>query len=252
MRKVADQRWRAATARLRCERLFLAQVGKRHQAPHGRVLCYHSTGTPEWGVNDVAPQRFLAQIDRAMRNGYRFVPSVEVAAGRATLRDVSITFDDGLRSVLSVVPEMNARGIPFTVFVVTEWASQGGRFLSWADLEGLAAGGATIGSHSVTHANFRELTSTQRQDELERSRREISGRLGTSVEQFAIPFGRSADWDADCTTLAREAGYSAVFAQSEVRRPTGTVPRSFVTRFDGPREFEAILAGRFDHWEEWY
>ncbi len=203
-------------------------------------------------MNDVAPRRFLEQMDRALQKGYRFVPSDVVAAGRATQWDLSLTFDDGLRSVLTVVPELGARGIPFTIFVVTDWASQGGHFMTWADLEGLAGSGTTIGSHSVTHPNFRELTSAQRLDELERSRREISGRLGTAVEQFAIPFGRSADWDAECNRLARQAGYTAIFAQSEIRRPAGTVPRSFVTKFDGLSEFDAILEGRFDRWEEWY
>ncbi len=50
---------------------------------------------------------------------------------------------------------------------------------------------------------------------------------------------------------ARAAGYTAVFAQSEERRPPGTVPRTFITRFDGDRIFRGALGGAFDRWEEW-
>jgi hypothetical protein len=35
------------------------------------------------------------------------------------------------------------------------------------------------------------------------------------------------------------------------RRPPGTVPRTFITRFDNDRLFRAALGGAFDRWEEW-
>lgn len=217
------------------------------------MLSYHSTGTPAWGVNDVSPARFVEQLELAARLGYRFVPAAGVAAGAAGPRDLAVTFDDGLRSILAVVPFLESRDISFTVFAVAGWASEpGDSFLSWDDLGRLSAAGASIGSHSMTHANFRELDEGQRRAELEQSRAAIADHLGAAPGLFAIPFGRARDWDAGCTALAREAGYEAVFAQSEDRRPPGTTGRSFITSFDGPRQFRAVLEGRFDRWEEWF
>lgn len=252
-RKAEGQRWRAARWRLHAERVVLARTARPRTRVHGRVLAYHSTGTPEWGVNDVTPGHFVAQLELAARLGYRFVSADAVAAGQAGARDLAITFDDGLRSILAVTPFLQARGVPFTVFVVSDWASAPGeRFLSWAEVERLAAGGATIGSHSRTHANFRALDERARAAELEGSAAAIAQQLGTPPSLFAIPFGRSRDWDAGCTAMARAAGYQAVFAQAERRRPRGTVGRSFITACDGPRQLRAVLAGRFDDWEEWY
>lgn len=251
--KFRDQRWRMARWRIRTERPFLARAGKSRPRMEGRVLSYHSTGTPEWGVNDVTPERFFEQLESANRLGYRFVPADSVVAGRSGPLDLAITFDDGLRSILAVAPYLESRRIPFTVFPVAAWASEpSDRFLSWSELADLGRAGATFGSHSMTHANFRDLSASGRRAELEESRAALTHHLGIIPTLFAIPFGRSRDWDSECTTLAREAGYTGVFAQSEGRRPEGTVGRSFISKYDGRREFRALLEGRFDRWEEWY
>jgi hypothetical protein len=47
-------------------------------------------------------------------------------------------------------------------------------------------------------------------------------------------------------------GYEVVYAQAEETRPIGTIPRTFVTRFDGDLIFNALMTGVFDRWEEWY
>ena len=251
--KVRGQRWRVARWRLRTERSLLAHAAKRRSRSCGRVLSYHSTGTPEWGVNDVAPGRFRAQLDLALDLGYRFVPIAHIVDGSSGPLDLAITFDDGLRSILNVVPYLREHEMPFAVFPVIEWtADPGDRFLSWNDLERLAADGATLGSHSLSHANFRELPPERRRQELEDSRAAIDRHLGVTPRVFAIPFGRRRDWDGESSLLARAAGYEVVLAQSEERRPAGTLARSFVARYDGPAEFRGMLEGRLDGWEEWF
>jgi peptidoglycan/xylan/chitin deacetylase (PgdA/CDA1 family) len=253
MRKVRDQRWLAARLRLRAERESLSRFGKRRPRMRGRILAYHGTGTPEWGVNDVSADDFKQQVEHALSLGYRFEPAEEIARGNGGPFSLAITFDDGLRSILAVTGWLAERHLPFTVFVVTEWAGEpADLFLSWDELGELAAAGASIGSHSLSHRNFRSLSATERRDDLQRSRYEIEKRLGHAPEGFAIPFGRRRDWDMECTELARIAGYESVYAQAESRRPRGTVGRSFVTRYDRPRQFQALLEGRFDHWEEWF
>jgi peptidoglycan/xylan/chitin deacetylase (PgdA/CDA1 family) len=223
----------------------------------GRVLCYHSTGTPSWGVNDVSLSDFRRHIETSLELGFRFVPAETIARGTGDPSDLAITFDDGLTSVaIHAAPVLRDYGIPWTLFVVSAWADGNHAFgadvvLGWREIETLARQGVTIGSHSVTHPNFRTLSAAEAEYELSESRRVIEARTGITAHAFAIPFGQSSDWTTAAARAARAAGYEYVYAQSEQRRPIGTVPRTFITRFDRDRVFRAALRGAFDGWEEW-
>src|SRR4029079_6119734 len=112
-----------AAARMCCERGVLSRLGPR-SAQRSRILCYHSIGTPQWGVNDVSPGQFRRHLEIASELGYRFVPSSVIAAGAAGDRDLAITFDDGLTSVATNgAPILKEFGVPYAVFVVSDWAA---------------------------------------------------------------------------------------------------------------------------------
>lgn len=262
LRAAGIRRERLAAARMYVERNLLAvSFDLRHRpSSHtgGRILCYHSVGTPSWGVNDVPPADFRRQLEAALRLGYRFVPADEIRRTGGNPRDLAVTFDDGLSSVAaSGAPILRDLGIPWALFVVSDWAEGrhhfgDGLFLGWQEIESLAASGVTIGSHSVSHPNFGSLPRTLAEHELFESRRVIEARTGIKATTFAIPFGQSHDWSAEAGLAARDVGYEAVYAQSNRRRPPGTVPRTFITRLDDERLFGAALRGAFDNWEEWF
>lgn len=126
----------------------------------------------------------------------------------------------------------------------------GDALLDWSEIECLAAGGATIGSHSVTHPSFGRLERDAVDYELGASRRTIESRLGIVASSFAIPLGQSSDWTAIAGDVALATGYDTIDAQAEETRSPGTVPRT-ITRFDSDRVFRAALNGAFDRWEEW-
>ncbi len=247
-----------ASLRMCCERSIVAALPHRGDGPKSRILCYHSVGTPEWGVNDVAPTRFQRQIELALAEGYRFVPASELGREPAGAgKRLAITFDDGLRSVMTnAAPILGSFGIPWTLFVVSGWADGehsfgDGLMMGWREIEDAARAGATIGSHSVTHPNFGLLEADVAAHELGVSRRTIRDRIGIDTREFAIPFGQSKNWTASAAVAATDAGYDTVYAQSDRRRAAGTVARTFITRFDGDRIFRSTLAGAFDSWEEW-
>jgi peptidoglycan/xylan/chitin deacetylase (PgdA/CDA1 family) len=255
--RVGLKREHIGSARTCCERLALAAVAEvRRQRPQdrSRILCYHSTGTSSWGVNDLSPQRFARQIAWARREGWTFVDPTDIVSGSAGPRSLAITFDDGLASVTNVAPLLAEHGIPWTMFVVTDWmdlAQIDRRFLTWDEVGELAASGVTIGSHSVTHPNFARLPAETAVEELRRSKELLSARLGITTHEFAIPLGQSGNWTDELQQQAQTAGYRLVYAQAERARTQGTVPRTFITKWDNAWIFGAALRGTFDGWEEW-
>ena len=116
----------AVKGRLCAERWTLATrtraAGGQARAMRGRILAYHSVGTPEWGVNDVSPRDFERHLQIAVDDGWSFATPAEVIA-EPDKPQLALTFDDGLASVLAnAAPVLRHHGIPATMFVVTGWA----------------------------------------------------------------------------------------------------------------------------------
>ena len=258
---IADRlrlRERLAKARMYCERQAIASLGHHHAKPQGRLLCYHSVGQPDLGVNDCSPSRFRRHIELAKQLGFRFVPPAQIARGGGTSRDLAVTFDDGWKSIFTVAAPLLAEfEIPSTLFVATGLVESSSswhrpRMLDWEELARLPAMGVEIGSHSVTHPDFGLIDKPKAVDELNTSRDVLKSRLGINPDCFAIPFGQSRNWTSAAHEAAGEAGYRYVYAQAENTRPPGTIARTFVTWMDDDRIFTALLNGAFDNWEEWY
>ncbi|WP_243062399.1 polysaccharide deacetylase family protein [Humibacter sp. RRB41] len=245
---------RIGAARLLVDRHALATAGRDSPRQGGRILCYHSLGQSMWGVNDVAPARFRRQIELALEAGHRFVPASEIARTGGLPGELSISFDDGPRSVLTVAaPILASYGIPFSLFVVSGWSESGlgGNALSWDEVSRVADLGAEIGNHSSTHPDFSRLSKEKAFEEIGGAGELIERRTGIRTSAFAIPWGQSGNWPPQADEAARELGYSVLYAQAEETRPPGTIARSFVTKYDSPRVFKALLDGRYDRWEEW-
>jgi peptidoglycan/xylan/chitin deacetylase (PgdA/CDA1 family) len=257
-RALGLRRSTVAAARMRVERNLLALRAPREGPGRSRILCYHSVGTPSWGVNDVTPEQFRRHLRIAGEEGFRFVPAEKIAHGEGRPGDLAITFDDGLTTVLTnAAPILEELGIPWTLFVVSDWAEGKhpfgeGTMLDWDQIGRLAERpGVTLGSHSVTHPRFSLLAKPEIDRELVESRRRLEARLGLRMPGFAIPLGQSGDWTPECAAAARAAGYELVYAQAEETRSADTVARTFVSRYDDDRVFRAALRGAFDRWEEW-
>lgn len=132
---------------------------------------------------------------------------------------VMITIDDGWKAThtlaLGVLKEF---GYPFTVFLYKDYVGIGGRSLSHDEIREIAAGGGTLGSHSVSHRNLSARGDRSQaaydawlREELAGSIRfleENYGDTGAVVKAFAFPFGIYNDRVLE---IAREAGYEACF-----------------------------------------
>lgn len=113
----------------------------------------------------------------------------------------TITFDDGLKDVYRVAyPELKKRGIPFTVFVVTDYLDTDGYLTTEELLELSSAPLVTIGSHGVTHEILKGMTMEQQREELVKSKHILQNIIHKPIRYFAYSHGQ---YDAVSIKLLR-------------------------------------------------
>lgn len=171
------------------------------------ILQYHHVSTTTPPSTSITPALFAAHMDYIASTGYRVVSLTDVlAALRAgtTLPDkaVLITFDDAYRSILdTAVPLLTQKKWPYVVFVSTASVASGvDNVMTWAQLRNLAASGASIANHSVSHSYMvrRSGAETDAQwqarmrDEIERAEATIERETGARFRAFAYPYGETS------------------------------------------------------------
>src|SRR5712675_608809 len=101
LRRIGLRKRHLGAVRLCCERTVLAAFKRPVPRKVGRILCYHSVGQTAWGVNDVSPRRFRQHIELALSRGFEFVPASEIVRTGGSTKQLAITFDDGLKTVMT-------------------------------------------------------------------------------------------------------------------------------------------------------
>ncbi len=104
---------------------------------------------------------------------------------------VCLTFDDGLQSIYDrAFPVMSAADITATAYIVTDWIPEvATNRMSPTELHALQDAGWEIGSHSVTHRKFTELSPEDVTYEYSESKRVLT-EMGFQIDTFAYPDGR--------------------------------------------------------------
>ena len=100
---------------------------------------------------------------------------------------LSLTFDDGWEeNVTTVLPRLNAFGYKSTQYYATQHITETN---DTSGLEAFAAAGHEIGSHTITHPNLGTISLASVIYELTESQRVLETALGSSVPNFASPYG---------------------------------------------------------------
>jgi peptidoglycan/xylan/chitin deacetylase (PgdA/CDA1 family) len=212
------------------------------------VLCYHAV-SDDWehplAVRQATVER---QLRKLIESGWKPVHAVEVIAGVS--RALHVTFDDGYRSVLQVLPSLERLGVRATIFVCTDYAREGRPLdvpplddvplcdsrelatLCWDELRELAGRGVEIGSHGRTHTDLRDLSASELWREVAESREEIESELGGRCSYFAYPYGQA---DRRVRGVVERAGYEGAFGLLGVGARGGCfgIPRVELSRGDG-------------------
>lgn len=216
-----------------------------HVPGRPRALCFHKiTPGPCLEGTWYPPGRFARALDALRADGWRFVDLARYLDGVAhpapeREREVLVTIDDVYEDAYACAwPVLRERRIPVHLFVVSDCI---GRVAAWewsfgrrrarhageGHIREMLAGGATLGSHTATHADLTRVAPERRRDELERSRRALEDRFGCAVATVSWPYGRV---NAASARAAQACGYVAGFALYP-RRGRG-VPEPFALRRD--------------------
>lgn len=233
------------SAVLRLAKFGFAAADIVHAPCHGpRILIYHQVGSGLRGQMDIDANVFRRQLDWLEANGEfrRLEDSL-----RPPLSDRSwvLTFDDGYRDVFdNAFPLLRERKIPFTLYLTTrnierqEVFAGGGTPLEWNHVEEMIESGlVTVGAHTDTHPDLRDLNSDAIEEELDRSNSLVLDRVGITPDHFAYPKGY---WAREAESLIR-ARYQtaalgagpAITADTDPHR----LPRVAIQRADGLQFF---------------
>jgi peptidoglycan/xylan/chitin deacetylase (PgdA/CDA1 family) len=131
-------------------------------------------------------------------------------------------------------------------------------FLTWSEVQELARGGITIGSHTVAHPIMASLDDERRSVEVLQSKQDIERHLGRPCALFSYPNGTADDFgDRDKASL-RAAGYVAAvtqiagvndkhadrFALRRMNIGRGHTPQLFIAQVSGFWPWMRALAAR--------
>lgn len=223
-----------------------------------RVLMYHAIGTPalgdKLGLFTLTPERFRQHM--VLLAGWKRGRVVEfdgAALSGAGCR-VAITFDDGYLDNLEVAaPMLCELGLPFTVFVTSEFVRSGkAGFLSPNALRALVAlPGAQIGAHGANHVALTKCDDATLRNELTSSRYYLEDVLGGEVRTLAYPYGAA---DRRVRDAALAAGYQlgacSLAGINPPERDPLMLARTEIVSFDSERVFAQKLHGAWD-WYRW-
>ncbi len=164
-----------------------------------RILTYHQVGSSLGREMEVSIETFRRQIDWLA--DHRRVVNLETAIRRRAQPDaaelVVLTFDDGYDDMYrNAYPLMRERRLPFTVYLTThptetgEPLAPGATAVSWDQLREMRDSGLmTLGAHTHTHPDLRQVDAVTVEAELERCDELIAERTGVVPQHFTYPWG---------------------------------------------------------------
>lgn len=233
------------------------------------ILCYHGvTERAERSPRDVLAlhvrqDRFDAHLEH-LRRRYRVISLRDYLSARREGRrlpdySVILTFDDGYQNFMTAAaPRLAARGLPASVFLITdrvrEEATAAARawdegddetYLSWAEVEALTRKqGIEFGSHTCSHPKLPTLPLDEAERELRASRAAIAARLKTDALSLAYPYGAYSD---AVSQRARALNYACALTTdagvNDARTDLFTLRRTLIGDDDDEASFAARVSG---------
>jgi len=180
------------------------------------ILVYHivrpSYSSDNKAVRALAqtPEVFDAELKYLKENNYHIISFGDLEdyfnSGKSLPeKPIILSFDDGwANQFVYAFPILKKYHYSATFFVFTNSINHT-HFLSWKNLEEMTTAGMTIGAHTLSHPYLTNIASpTVLWDEISGSKHILEKQLGTTINEFAYPFGQ---YNAVVRDLVKKAGY---------------------------------------------
>ena len=198
------------------------------------VFLYHDIsdpGSPQYSPGySTQVKIFRSQVDLIAKY-FKLVSLEEVVARDSNhqQRLATITFDDGFLSVKDeALPYLQAKGIPFSIFVSSMAIKQNRLFygpedpsinrsyerkvfLDEGDVAQFASQGIPVGSHSSTHRNLSECDEATLKEEVLENKLYLESLTGTKVRHIALPFGKREHYNQHVLNFCHSVGHDYVY-----------------------------------------
>lgn len=190
------------------------------------ILQYHHVATNTPAITSISPDDFKVHMDYLLDNNFNILPIEEIISSLQNDEQLpnytaAITFDDGYLSVYTeAFPVLRELGWPFSIFVTTGLIETNpDLYANWNQIREMAAAGATIANHTVSHPYFLERTPGESESAwLESIREEITvaeetiqQESGQSHRLLAYPYG---EYEPKIQDLLRDMGYIGIAQHS--------------------------------------
>lgn len=198
------------------------------------VLTFHAVDDGS-GVLSFAPRAFADLLGCLADAGIPVLPYAELLRSE---RGVTLTFDDGMRSVHdAALPVLREHRVPAHLFLTTasvgrdnRWATQPATaptfpMLDWDQVQACAAHGMLIESHTHSHPDLRSLSAPAMAEECAAADRLIEQRLGRRPRLFAYPYGQYDERVAAAVAPQYDACFTTRMAYLGRQPERSRVPR---------------------------
>ena len=181
------------------------------------ILMYHYVSAPPGGADSVrkdlsvSPERFESHLAYLRDSGYHTISLDDMmyalTQGRPLPeKPVILTFDDGyVDNYLNAFPLLSRYGMVGNFFIITDFVNDGRpEYMTWPQIEQMAAAGQHFGSHSRNHPDLRGKPLDYLVWQALGGAEAIQKHLGYHPRWIAYPSG---DYDAQTIAVYKSANY---------------------------------------------
>ena len=127
-------------------------------------------------------------------------------AHAATTTVVSLTFDDGHASHAATLGMLQSRGMVGTYYINSAMVGSSSYYMTWPQIQSLAAAGNEIGGHTLHHTNLTTVSATTARTEVCNDRTNLVNQGFSPVASFAYP---EAESNSTAEQIVRDCGYTS-------------------------------------------
>jgi peptidoglycan/xylan/chitin deacetylase (PgdA/CDA1 family) len=182
------------------------------------ILMYHRFGEDDIPSTNITLDQIDAHIKELISGGYTALSLPDIvgrlkAGERFPPKSYGVSIDDAYLSVYTEAwPRFKKAGIPFTVFVATDYIdAHYARYMSWDQIREMAADPlVTIGSQTASHPHMIDADTASNLADLDKSNGRFHAELGFVPNLIAYPYG---EFDDNVVVAAKQSGFVAGFGQ---------------------------------------